>query len=82
MEILSTDSRYQVIEDESGVYKGDVLNKERDGIGMMYYIGGDIYGGQWQKNNSHGIGMRITNSGRYYGNFTAGFKNGYGIYYY
>ena len=65
---------------DGGWYKGNILNEEREGNGMMIYRSGAIYEGQWLKNLRHGKGQHTYPDGSFYqGDWFSGKRQGKGV---
>ena len=64
-------------------YIGEVYNNQKNGIGVLYFIGGFRYVGEFKNDKSEGYGMiYYLNSVIYEGEFKNGSEDGYGIIYY
>ena len=63
------------------VYRGELVNGKRHGIGVMQYRKARVYEGQWQNDARSGRGMeRYSNGNRYEGDFLKGKPHGKGLY--
>lgn len=47
------------MEDESGVYEGDINHGVKNGRGVMKFRNGDIYTGYWKGNMMEGDGTMV-----------------------
>jgi len=69
--------------DEDGeVYEGDVVDGERDGLGICFFPNGLLYQGRWVRGREHGRGKLMTHSRRliYEGEWAEGKMSGKGRY--
>ena len=61
-------------------YKGELLDGNRHGEGIYYYVNGDIYEGNWKNNKKDGEGTLVyqNDSRTYVGQFKNDLFNGWG----
>lgn len=45
-------------------FEGELLEGERDGVGVLKYQSGCKYEGQWEKNLRHGFGVLFDEKGK------------------
>jgi hypothetical protein len=66
-------------DDDENLYKGEMVNGERNGKGEMIYENGDIYNGNWinDERNGHGT-MNYAYGDRYDGNWENDLRHGQG----
>ena len=63
------------------VYRGELLEGKRQGLGVMQYRKARVYEGEWDRDQRCGKGMeRYSNGNRYEGDFVNGKPHGNGIY--
>jgi hypothetical protein len=69
---------------EDGEYEGDLnAEGERDGSGIMKYLEGDVYEGEWKEDVMEGLGTMVYDDGdKYTGHFLQGNFDGAGEYWY
>ena len=66
---------------KDAIYRGELVNGKRVGMGVMLYRKCRIYEGYWAGDNRHGKGMeRYSNGNRYEGDFAKNKPDGKGIY--
>lgn len=73
------------IQYENGeIYKGEIINKKREGVGKFYMKNGDYYIGRWHDDKAQGFGMQYYPSKKlkYRGNFDNNEYNDFGVYFY
>lgn len=80
-EILRQSSEFGMKQYNEAVYRGELFNGKRHGLGVMQYRKARVYEGQWQADARNGRGMeRYSNGNRYEGEFANGKPHGKGIY--
>jgi len=67
------------VEDENGVYEGDMMKGLKNGRGVMKFRNGDIYTGYWKNNMMDGEGTMVYSNGeKYHGEWVKDRRNGKG----
>jgi hypothetical protein len=67
------------VEDENGVYEGDMMKGLKSGRGVMKFRNGDIYTGYWKNNMMDGEGTMVYSNGeKYHGEWVKDRRNGKG----
>jgi len=51
---------------KDSVYKGEVRERKRNGLGVIVYNNGRVYEGQWERDRRHGKGFEKYPSGNSY----------------
>ena len=69
---------------DGSLYEGELhVDGTRHGKGIMYFLNKHIYFGDWSRDQFHGKGTYVFNSGeRFEGDLVNGMKNGKGDFYY
>jgi len=66
---------------KDAVYRGELVNGKRIGMGVMLYKKARLYEGFWAGDNRHGRGTeRYSNGNQYRGDFKKNKPDGMGIY--
>ena len=67
---------------DGSIYRGELNDdRQREGLGVLVYLSGRVYEGEWSKNRRSGRGYELFASGNYYhGAYEAGKPNGKGVY--
>ncbi len=66
---------------KDGTYNGEFVNGKRQGFGVMTYIDGSTYEGNWNYDNFDGKGtFKWKSGGKYVGDFKNGWRHGAGVY--
>ncbi len=66
---------------KDAVYRGELVNGKRTGMGVMLYKKARLYEGFWAGDNRHGRGTeRYSNGNQYHGDFKKNKPDGMGIY--
>ena len=47
-------------------YKGEIVERKREGLGIMVYKNGRLYEGEWAKDKRHGRGYEKFSNGNVY----------------
>ena len=80
-EMLKQAPEFGMKQYKDSVYRGELANGKRQGLGVMQYRKARIYEGQWQADARSGRGMeRYSNGNRYEGEFLSGKPHGKGVY--
>lgn len=67
--------------DNGDIYKGQIKNGIREGLGTCYFANKDIYEGMWKNDKMECVGKYIFADKSYYsGDFKNGCKEGIGVY--
>ncbi len=67
--------------DNGDIYKGQIKNGKREGLGTCYYANKDKYEGMWKNDYMECVGKYIYRDGSFYsGDFKNGCKEGIGVY--
>ena len=75
---------YGEIQYENGeIYKGELINNKREGVGKFYMKNGDYYIGRWINDKAQGFGRQYypNKKLKYIGNFDNNEYNDYGVYF-
>lgn len=66
---------------KDSIYRGELVNGKRSGLGVIQYRTARIYEGQWLNDNRNGRGMeRYSNGNKYEGDFKNNKPHGKGVY--
>ena len=69
-EVLMQSTDYGMKNYSEAVYRGELQNGKRFGLGVMQYRKARVYEGQWERDMRNGRGMeRYSNGNRYEGEF-------------
>ena len=80
-EILRQSAEFGMKHYSEAVFRGELAEGKRHGLGVMQYRKARVYEGQWQNDAKNGRGMeRYSNGNRYEGEFLNGKPHGKGVY--
>ena len=80
-EILKQSPEFGMKNYNEAVYRGELTNGKREGLGVMQYRKARVYEGEWKHDQRNGRGMeRYSNGNRYEGDFSNGKPHGNGVY--
>lgn len=66
---------------KDSLYRGEIVDKQRQGLGVCVYENGRIYEGSWLFDRRHGKGYeRFSNGNQYLGDYSEGKVHGKGLY--
>ena len=78
---LTKQANFGIKRYNDSIYRGELLNNKRQGLGVMVYRKARVYEGEWSKDTRNGQGMeRYSNGNRYEGQFYNNKPHGKGIY--
>jgi hypothetical protein len=80
-EQLTQQDTFAVKRYKDSLYRGEIADKQRHGLGVCVYENGRIYEGSWVYDKRHGKGYeRFSNGNQYLGDYTSGKVDGKGLY--
>ena len=80
-EMLKQSPNFGIKQYKDSIYRGELVNGKRAGLGVMQYRTARLYEGQWLNDNRNGRGMeRYSNGNRYEGEFKNNKPHGKGVY--
>ena len=63
---------------EPGLYIGEFKGEYRSGLGSMYYTNGEVYHGEWERDQPNGQGVYYEKNSKYCGSWLLGTYHGHG----
>jgi hypothetical protein len=80
-ERLTKVENFAVKQYKDSVYRGEVVDNKRHGLGVIVYNNGRVYEGSWLFDKRHGKGYeKFSNGNTYLGDYTNGRVDGKGLY--